>query len=105
MWLGCLALLSHYEYFHNLAASPDMTLKETRGLSGYVVRQPVEQKKEVVPRTPNPTDGMWLGCRDGSTLHGCRCHAGNWMMGMPADRRWHLSGTSRGLCPAYALTP
>jgi hypothetical protein len=23
------------------------------------VRQPIEQKKDVVPRTPNPTDG-WL---------------------------------------------
>ncbi len=23
MWLGCLALLSHYEYFHNLTPSPD----------------------------------------------------------------------------------
>jgi hypothetical protein len=31
--------------------------------SGYGVRQPIEYKKDVVPRTPNPTYGMWLGCR------------------------------------------
>jgi hypothetical protein len=41
--------------------------------SGYGVRQPIEYKKDVVPRTPNPTYGMWLGCltrlNDSEYLH------------------------------------
>jgi hypothetical protein len=45
------------------AASLDVTIDETCRLSGYGVRQPLEQKKDVVPRTPNPTYGMWPGCR------------------------------------------
>jgi hypothetical protein len=40
-----------------------MRVDETCRLSGYGVRQPLEQKKNGVPRTPNPTYGMWLGCR------------------------------------------
>ena len=36
-----------------------MKVDETCGLSGCGVRQPIEQKKDVVPRTPKPTDG-WL---------------------------------------------
>jgi hypothetical protein len=32
-----------------------VTVEETCGLSGYGVRQPIELKYEVVPRTPNPT--------------------------------------------------